>query len=203
MNRSMSTFASRKSVPGLLATLAIVLTSGLVWASPPADFEDTAWISGQTRSIYGSFSTPPAKPGTVKVYIAGPIDGDAPLDELTLDPNYPYVHDHVTTRTPYGHRKVVDFLVLQPGPNANSDNVHFRTVVANPDIPWIQPEDGSFVITPTREAPYEVDLGCGFEPLISTDVVEEAIEAGILTTVEIATDLTIVGWSGGVTHNTN
>ncbi|HKY63981.1 MAG TPA: hypothetical protein VJR29_11220 [bacterium] len=188
---------------GFLATLALVLTSSLAWSSPPADFEDSAWIDGQSRSIYGSFSIPPQDPGTVSVYIIGPVDGGHPLDELTLDPNYPYVHDHVTTRTPYGHSKVVDFLVVEPGPNATADNVHYRTVEANPDIPWIQPDDGSFVITPIRQAPFEVDLGHGFEPLISASVVEEAIEAGILRTVEVARDLTIVGWSGGVTHHSH
>ena len=185
---------------GLFALAAIFLSSLQAWAAPSNDFVDAAWIDGKSRSIYGSFSTPPALPGTVRVYIIGPIDDDQPLDELTLDPNYPYVHDHITTKTPYDHRKLVDFLVVQPGPNATADNVHYRTVVANPEIPWIEPEDGSFVITPTREAPYEVDLGEGFQPLMSTDIVEEAIEAGILSTVEIATYLDIVGWSGGVTH---
>ena len=181
---------------GACALVLGVLAATGSGAVPPSDFQDAAWIGGKARNIYGSFSAPPAKPGTVQVFVAGPVNADDPLDDLTLDPHFPYVHDHVTDPTPYQRRQVGDFLVLRPGPNATPGNPRMRTVTADPDIEPIEPDDGSFEVTPTLDMPYAIDLGHGFKPLTSTAIVRKGIQAGILRTVEIATDVTIVGWSG-------
>ncbi|HEX5036331.1 MAG TPA: hypothetical protein VFX30_04160 [bacterium] len=177
--------------------LAAVLLSPAIQAAPHNDFEDVSWISGGQRHIYGTVFTQPADPGVVDVYVIGPVNADDPLDDVTLDPHYPYVHDHVTTKVPFGHRKLARFLVVDFGVNGNAGNVHTRTVVANPDFPPIEPEDGSFHVTPTREAPYEIDLGTGFVPLTSVEVVQAGITAGLLRTIEIAQDISVTGWSGG------
>lgn len=181
--------------------LAAVLLSPLLQAAPHNDFEDVSWISGGQRKIYGTVFTEPAAPGVVAVYIIGPVNADAPLDDVTLDPHYPYVHDHVTTKVPFGQRKIATFNVVDFGPNGNASNVHTRTVVANPDFPPIEPEDGSFHVTPTREAPYEINLGSGFVPITSVEVVQAGVAAGILRTIQIAQDISVTGWSGGTAHD--
>jgi hypothetical protein len=178
--------------------LAAVLLSPAIQAAPHNDFEDLSWISGIQRHIYGTVFTEPASPGNVDVYVIGPVNAADPLDDLTLDPHYPYVHDHVTTKVPFGQRKIARFLVVDFGVNGNASNVHTRTVVANPDFPPIEPEDGSFHVTPTREAPYEIDLGQGFVPLTSVEVVQAGVAAGLLRAIEIAQDISVTGWSGGV-----
>jgi len=182
----------------LALAMAALLGAPLANAAPHNDFEDVSWIDGEQRLIYGTVFTEPARPDGVDVYVIGPVNADAPLDDLTLDPHYPYIHDHVTSKTPFGQRTQAHFLVVQVGPNGNSGNVHTRTVVQNPDAGVIEPDDGSFHITPTREAPYEINLGQGFVPLVSVDVVKAGIAAGLLQVVEIAKDLPVTGWSGGV-----
>lgn len=180
-----------------LATIAI-LGSHAAQGAPHNDFDDVSWIAGVQRHIYGTVFTEPASPGRVDVYIIGPVDADAPLDGVTLDPHYPYIHDHVTTKVPFGHRQIARFNVVEIGDNGNSSNVHTRTVVQNPDFPPIEPPDGSFHVTPTREAPYEINLGRGFVPLTSVEVVQAGVDAGLLRTVEVAQDISVTGWSGGV-----
>jgi len=195
-----SRFKYQTLILGFGFVFAIFAMLGLnsAQAAPRNDFDDISWIDGTQRHIYGTVFTEPADSGFVIVYVAGPVNAADPLDDLTLDPHYPYVHDHVTTKVPFGHRKIARFLVLKVGPSGNAGNVHTRTVVQNPDTGVIEPEDGSFVITPTREAPYEINLGNGFVPLTSVGVVESGIAAGLLQTVEIATDISVTGWSGGV-----
>jgi hypothetical protein len=177
--------------------LAVVFGASTVQAAPRNDFDDLSWIAGVQRHIYGTVFTEPAAPGNVEVFVIGPVNAADPLDDITLDPHYPYVHDHVTSKVPFGQRKIARFMVVEVGPNGTSSNVHTRTVQANPDIPWIEPPDGSFHITPTREAPYEIDLGQGFVPLISVETVQAGIAAGLIRTVEVAQDLSVTGWSGG------
>jgi hypothetical protein len=182
----------------MLVAVAALLVSSTLNAAPSSDFGDIGWIDGVQRRIYGSFSVPPKAPGTVDVYVAGPVDGDHPLDHVTLDPHFPYVHDHVTSKVPYGESRIARFKVLRPGANASAANLRTRTVHANPDVaPYIENPDGSFPITPELEMPYAVNLGDGFVPLVDVATVDAAIAAGILRTVEIAGYLSITGWTGG------
>jgi hypothetical protein len=181
----------------LLALLVATFAAPAVQAAPAADFGDIGWIDGVQRRIYGSFSVAPKAAGTVDVFVAGPVDGAHPLDDVTLDPHFPYVHDHVCPKVPYGESKLVRFMVLRPGPNATAGNLRTRTVHANHDIPWIENEDGSFPITEDLEMPYAIDLGAGFVPLTSVAVVQAGFAAGILRTVQIAGYLTVTGWTGG------
>jgi len=196
--------ASRLSLKKCILTLGALFSFVLILGAPAAhgaprnDFDDVSWIEGVQRHIYGTVFTEPASPGKVDVYVIGPVNADAPLDGVTLDPHYPYIHDHTTTKVPFGHRMIARFLVLEVGPNGNSGNVHTRTVVANPDFPPIEPPDGSFHVTPTREAPFEINLGQGFVPLTSVGVVQAGIAAGLIQTVEIAQDISVTGWSGGM-----
>jgi len=183
---------------GIGLALAAILGTPTAQGAPRNDFDDVSWIDSVQRHIYGTVFTEPASPGNVDVFVIGPVNAADPLDDVTLDPHYPYVHDHVTSKVPFGQRKIARFLVVETGPNANSSNVHTRTVVANPDFPPIEPPDGSFHVTPTREAPYEINLGQGFVPLVSVEVVQAGISAGLLRTVEIAQDISVTGWSGGV-----
>jgi hypothetical protein len=182
----------------LFATVLLAVAGdSAVQAAPSADFGDIGWIDGVKRRIYGTVFTTPKRAGIAIVYVAGPVNADAPLDDVTLDPHFPYVHDHVSPKVPYGESQQVSFRVLRPGPAATSANLRLRTVVQNPDIPPIEPEDGSFHITPTLDMPYAIDLGAGFVDLTSMAVVDAGIAAGILTTVEIARDIEVTGWTGG------
>jgi hypothetical protein len=194
----------RIQLAAALAALAF-LAAPAVHANPPGadqyDFIDDAWVNGHERQIFGSFSQAPASDVDVDCYVAGPVNADDPLDGVTLDPHFPYVHDHVVPKVNYNKRAHVHFMVLRPGPNASAANLRTRTVVQNPDFPPIENEDGSFPITPTLEMPYAVNLGYGFENLVDIDTVHDAIDAGILRTVEVARELYIVGWTGQPVHD--
>ena len=43
-----------------------------------------------SAGVRGSHFTEPASPGVVNGYVIGPVDADAPLDDVTLDHHYPF-----------------------------------------------------------------------------------------------------------------
>lgn len=166
------------------------------------DFIDAAWADGIKRYIYGSFSEAPATQEYVDLYIIGPILPNHPQDEVTLEPFYPYHHDHVTEKTPYSDRKLVNFFIVRPGPNANWRNILTRTVeiqdVGEEPIP---PE--GFEFTPTLEAPWAIKIHGQWQTLRKTETILDGIAAGILTTVPVVVGVDIVGWSGGLAFDTD
>ncbi len=167
---------------------------------PGVDFVDAGWVHGQARQIFGSFTIAPAHQHRVNVFAIGPVDANNPLDGLTLDPHFPYVHDHVSIQLPYQLRARVRFNAVRPGPNANAWNLKTRTVYINPDIEVIENPDGSFPLTPELEMPYAINLGFGDLPLKSIAVLQLGVALGILSTVEIASGVNITGWTGDVVH---
>lgn len=186
-----------RAVLGALVLSTLAATPVLAHGDDPAsDFQDAGWVRNRAREIFGSFSDPPAIPGIAKVYVVGPVDGAHPLDNITLDPHFPYVHDHVSDRVPYERRQLASFNVLRPGPRATSENLLTRTVYQNPDAGVIEPDDGSFHITPELQMPYAIKVAGLTIPLTSTAKVRLGIALGILTTVQIARDVAITGWTG-------
>jgi hypothetical protein len=185
--------------------VSLFLTSSAL-ATPPAppayDFIDAAWASGIQRYIYGSFTTPPASQEYVDVYVIGPIFANHPQDEVTLEPFYPYHHDHVTTKTPYNQRKLARFLIVRPGPNANHHNLLSRNVEIQ-DIGEEPIPPPGMEFTPVLEAPFAINLGHGFRTLRKTETILDGIDAGILTTIEVVVGVDITGWSGGLAFDTD
>ncbi len=185
---------------GIVAAAVLILGVGAmpfairaVQAAPAHEFADAGWIDGKQRRTYGSTSVAPVVPGLTSEFIIGPVDHHHAQDE-TINPFFPYIHDHVSSKVPFGKRQRIAILVVRPGPAATAANLLTRTVYKNPDAEAIE---GALPLLPQLEMPYAIDLGQGFEPLVSADVVNAGIAAGILDTVRVAEILEITGWTGG------
>lgn len=192
---------TRLSAIRVTAFAVVALLSSGAAATPAYDFIDAAWASGIQRYIYGSFSETPASEEYVTVYIIGPIFANHPQDEVTLEPFYPYHHDHVTEKTPYAERKRVNFFIVRPGPNANHRNLLSRNVEIQ-DIGEEPIPPPGFEFTEVLKAPFAINLGHGFQTLRKTETILDGIEAGILTTVQVEVGVDIIGWSGSLAFDT-
>jgi hypothetical protein len=170
-----------------------LLVSSVAQAAPAHEFADSGWVDGQQRRTYGSTSIAPVAPGLASEYIIGPVDADHVQDE-TINPFFPYIHDHVSSRVPFGLRQLIAIRIVRPGPAATPANLRTRTVYKDPNTEAIE---GDLPLLPQLEMPYAIDLGQGFVPLVSADIVNAGIGAGILQTVRVAEILTITGWTGG------
>jgi hypothetical protein len=190
MKRIRSTLAPTVLVLGLASALG---APSLAHAAPGHEFADAGWIDGQQRRTYGSTSLAPLVPGHVDLFIIGPVDGDHVQDE-TINPFFPYIHDHVSAKVPFGMRQLISILVVRPGPAATGANLRTRTV--DKDTTG-ESFEGNLPLLPQLDMPYAVNLGQGFVPLTSVDVVYAGLAAGILQTVQVADFLDITGWTGG------
>ena len=150
----------------LIGPVAIVLAlgapvlagaSGAGAAPPPGPdiISEPVWINGKVASFEATFTGQPTSRARETMFVVGPQDLDH-LQEAAHDGGP--AHDHVMNHIPYGQRPTC----------------HVWKVVAN---------DGPFTakvhVRPGGLA-HEVDLGEGFVPLVSTDVVVEALVQGLV-----------------------
>jgi hypothetical protein len=133
---------------------------------------EKVWVDGVTHKGYVRYFGGAPQGPDVDVYLVGNIDLDHPQDN-ELEPGAPAIHDHVVSKTPYGHRGRCRVYVVFPGPNAADDTVHGRITETWPGYEWYHP-------------PYEIDLGDGFVPLVSNEIVLAGVAAGLL---ELSPDL--------------
>jgi signal transduction histidine kinase len=190
MKHTRSTFAAALVVLGVGST---VVGSGVASAAPGHEFADAGWIDGKVRRTYGSTSVAPAVAGLTDEFIIGPVHGDHVQDE-TINPFFPYIHDHVSAKVPFGQRQLIAIRVIRPGPAATAANLRTRIVYKDPDT---EAFEGDLPLLPQLDMPYAIDLGQGFVDLTSIEIVYAGIDAGILQSVRVADILDITGWTGG------
>lgn len=135
-----------------LPVLAHTTSAGAAPPRPDDIITEPTWINGKIGKFEARFPADPAFPSRETMFVVGPQDLQQPQESGDTP------HDHVMNLIPYGQRATC----------------HVWKVVAN---------DGPFTsrvhARPSGLA-YEVDLGEGFVPLVSTQVVTDALVQGLV-----------------------
>jgi hypothetical protein len=141
------------------------------------------WREGETVPICVNPEIPPAEAGrgnyrTSITYLVAPVDPGAPLDPGVTDPPFIPQHDNVAAWDlgGYGRRAACLGFYVVRGPFATPETVHSRV---DPKGASGQPGASGVI-----ELAYEIDLGAGFVPLRSTDVIELGVVRGLLSLVQ-------------------
>ncbi len=148
-------------VAPILAVLLVAAapTAIPVGASPPTgDFQTTAWVQGKPVILWEDL-TRPLPDRRQAIYAVGPHDTAHPhVEGFDDEPD----HDHVVANIPYGRRARCHAWAVIPNDGPFATSVHVR--------------EGGLA--------YEIDLGHGFVPLTSTDVVVDGLADGLLRLVD-------------------
>ncbi|HSN96987.1 MAG TPA: hypothetical protein VLS89_01775 [Candidatus Nanopelagicales bacterium] len=203
MQEARGTARRHRARPYIIALITVLLALGVGGASsavmaggaarppltPPAqgpsyDDSEPFWVDGEVRHGYVRLFEHEVQGPDVDVFLVGTVNDDYPM-ETALRPGSPTTHDHVATHTPYGDRGRCHIYMVLPGPYATPETVRVRYPITAPGFEWVI-------------HPYEIDLGDGFVPLVSLDVIEEGFAEGLLAlSFDLAEGLSASCWSGG------